>query len=284
MIFTSSPEWVALESSLNLRIFPIESATPWGTPFLDVIFQRVRQEAEHPLCCYINSDIILLSQIQAAVADLAAFPTPFLATGRRIDVDLEEAINFSSPAWEPTLRTIATQKGEVHSAAGMDYFLFPRSASPELLRFAVGRPGWDNWIVRDALRRKAALVDTSEAINAIHQNHGYAHVPGGTGSYEGPEADHNRMLAGPEVVFFDITMATHYLLSNGLKTRPLPLVSVIRLAARIRARGFLSFKCLTLTANALKSLDRYFRRKTSDRKLSPMDGAHSSEVDSLRKS
>lgn len=269
LIFTAHPEWGSLSSSLNLRILPIESTTSWNTPFLDAIFRKVRQESQHPLCCYINCDIILFSQIQETVGNLAACTLPFLATGRRIDLDVKETIDFASPKWESEFSAISAERGVVHSAAGMDYFIFPKKAMPSLPKFAVGRPAWDNWLIRDTLRRRTALVDTSQAITAIHQNHDYEHVPQGTGSYEGPEADHNRAIAGPEVVFFDITMATHDLLPTGLRRRPLPVFFLARLAARIDARGFLSHKCLMLTANALKAFDRYltsgFRRSKGKR-------------------
>jgi hypothetical protein len=45
-------------------------------------------------------------------------------------------------------------------------------------------------------RARIPLVDASDDVMAIHQNHGYAHVPKARGAaWEGPEADHNRALA-----------------------------------------------------------------------------------------
>src|SRR5438132_908480 len=61
---------------------------------------------------------------------------------------------------------------------------------------AVGRPGWDNWLIMDIRRRGVDLIDASRIVRPIHQNHDYSHVPHAKGiAWEGPEANRNRELA-----------------------------------------------------------------------------------------
>ena len=37
--------------------------------------------------------------------------------------------------------------------------------------FAVGRPGWDSWLVYHLRSNKIAFIDGTKKLNVIHQNH-----------------------------------------------------------------------------------------------------------------
>jgi len=47
---------------------------------------------------------------------------------------------------------------------------------PELV---IGRVFWDQWLVWKEQEAGAAVVDASEAVMAIHQNHDYGYPPRG---------------------------------------------------------------------------------------------------------
>jgi hypothetical protein len=66
----------------------------------------------------------------------------------------------------------------------------------EIPEFAIGRAGWDNWIIYHARRQGWPVVDGTPSITAIHQDHDYSHLPGGRPHYELPESRHNEALAG----------------------------------------------------------------------------------------
>ena len=92
------------------------------------------------------------------------------------------------------------------------------SALGALPPFAVGRPGWDNWMIYHARGRKMPVVDATESTLVIHQNHAYGHVKQGTGAaWEGPEGNRNLDLIGGEERIFTLADATHRLTRGGLR-------------------------------------------------------------------
>jgi hypothetical protein len=98
--------------------------------------------------------------------------------------------------------------------------------------FAVGRPGWDNWMIYRARLLRIPVVDATRAITAIHPRHGYEHVPEGTGAlWYGPEAEANfELIQGLER--FQTRHATHLLTRIGT----IPGLTPRRIVSRVRSR------------------------------------------------
>jgi len=63
-------------------------------------------------------------------------------------------------------------------------------------QFAIGRAGWDNWMIYWARRQGWPVVDATWDIFIIHQNHDYSHLPGGKPHYRQPESFDNIRMAG----------------------------------------------------------------------------------------
>jgi hypothetical protein len=100
----------------------------------------------------------------------------------------------------------------LHPSTGIDYFAFPRKLRWSLPPFAVGRPGWDNWLICRARELGVPVIDATQAVMVVHQNHDYAHVKFATDTTtEGPEAIRNRDLIGDWGHMFTIRDATHLL-------------------------------------------------------------------------
>jgi hypothetical protein len=143
----------------------------------------------------------------------------FLMIGQRWDLDISEPINFEANRWEDHLKTLVAERGSLHPPTGIDYFVFPRQINWSMPPFAVGRPGWDNWLVCRAREMGLPVVDATRATTVVHQNHDYAHVKLSTdGASEGPEADENRRLIGGWEYFFTIRDATHRLTSGKIES------------------------------------------------------------------
>jgi len=66
---------------------------------------------------------------------------------------------------------VQKQNQPIHIGA-MDYFVFPRRLFPSFPAFTPGAGYWDNWLVGSTLARGVAVVDSSEVVYAVHQNHG----------------------------------------------------------------------------------------------------------------
>jgi len=192
--------------------------TEFGTPRVDDLFTQAEGLATQDLIGYINADIILGRNFLDAVRVLTAVERPFLAVGRRWDLEVAETIDYSDPGWEERLRSRVEAKGSLHSETGIDYFIYPRGFWGRIPPFAIGRTMWDNWLILDARRRRAMVIDATESIWVVHQNHGYNHHPqGAEGVWKGPEAERNERLAGGTLRLFSILDATHRLRGEAIE-------------------------------------------------------------------
>lgn len=119
------------------------------------------------------------------------------------------------------MRRYVLHAGELYTPLGMDYFVFPRGCGlAELPPFAVGRPGWDNWYLYHARRLGVPVIDGTSEIMAVHQNHGYGHVPmARDGTWMGPEGDRNLALIGGRTHHFGLKDATHMLADGKIHMR-----------------------------------------------------------------
>jgi hypothetical protein len=187
----------------------------FGTPLLDWAFAEAAAHGSGELLCYVNADIILLDDFLAAIKQLP--PRPYLAIGQRWDCDIRSPIDFSANG--RSLATWAHENGRLDLGRGSDYFVFPRATDFSLPAFAVGRPGWDNWMMGRTLELGLPLIDMTETTTVIHQNHDYGHVAARRGSdWEGPEAERNRRLGGwLEQYVHSPANATHTLTPSGLR-------------------------------------------------------------------
>lgn len=187
----------------------------FGTPLLDGIFRSAQARARHPLCCYINADIVLFEDFARAARRLDL--PRFVAVGRRTDLDVDGAIDFSREDWAARLRDQAVARGRLHEPTGIDYFLFPRGAVAELPPFPVGRVLWDNWMIHSARSRAVPVVDLTSEVMVVHQNHDYGHVVGGAATIaRGVEAQRNWQVVGPYFYQMTIDDATWVLDGTGV--------------------------------------------------------------------
>lgn len=203
-------------SKFGIRHVPDIECNEYGTPLVSSIFSVAQDTSTHQLMCYVNADIILLSDFMMAINQVRK--KSFLIIGRRWDIDLKDTLNFNNTDWEANLRTYVKETGKLHGAFGLDYFVFPRGLYERIPPFAIGRTTWDNWLVYQARFLKVPVIDATRAITAIHQNHDYLHNPQGkTGVWEGPEAKRNLGLARGREHSFGLDYATHTLTPRGIK-------------------------------------------------------------------
>jgi len=169
----------------------------FGTPLVDSIFARGEREGSGNLLCYVNADIVLFPDFARVAEEVGARHRHFLVVGQRWDLDLATELDFISLRWEEALRRLLAAQGVLHPETGIDYFLYPRGFWRAIPPFALGRTLWDNWLLFRARQLGAALIDATEVLTIVHQNHDYAHVPGGkTAAWQGEEARRNGELAG----------------------------------------------------------------------------------------
>jgi hypothetical protein len=186
----------------------------FGTPLVSDVFKQGELHAEEDIIVYVNSDIILMDDFVLAVNRAAQeFPGPFLVVGQRTDLDITEPLMFSE-GWGDRLRTDAKQHGTLHQQAGIDYFVYRKDILGEIPAFALGRWRWDNWIVWSALLRGIPVIDATECVLAIHQNHDHSHH-GGHGDIQRRRNDTLVQLTGGHLC--TIAHATHRMNKESIK-------------------------------------------------------------------
>lgn len=192
-----------------------------GTPLISDLFAQAREHADGPLLAYVNADILLLPDFVETARRAAQAKQHFLLVGQRWDLDVTEPLTFDA-GWDAGLRQRAQQLGSLHSPAGSDYFIFPKYAFTEMPDFAIGRAGWDNWMIYWARRKGWPVIDATRSIFIIHQNHDYSHLPEGKPHYRLPESfDNIRMAGGRMVTRFMLADCSHQIENGKINARPL---------------------------------------------------------------
>ncbi len=189
-----------------------------GTPLVSSMFELARQNSTSPLLGCVNADILLFPDMVDHARRVLELTPRFLMVGQRWDLDVREPLQFT-PGWPQTLRERAFSQGKLHRASGSDYFIFPRECFADMPTFAIGRAGWDNWMIYSGRARGWPVVDSSLTVTIIHQNHDYSHLPGGQPHYKLPETDENVRLAGGKRAIFELPDASH-VLRGGELCRP----------------------------------------------------------------
>jgi hypothetical protein len=204
---------------MSVKHIPHVARNESGTPLISSMFQLARENSNSSLLCIINADILLMPDFVQTVKQAAKLKDKFVLLSQRWDLDVTHPIEFTE-GWENRLRSIVQRQGKLHRPAGSDFFVFPLSAFQEIPPFAIGRAGWDNWMIYKARREGWAVIDCTPSVVIVHQNHDYSHLPGGKPHYEHPETNENIRLAGGQGnIRYTILDATHQL-ADGKLIRP----------------------------------------------------------------
>lgn len=199
----------------NLYYLPEVDKNEFGTPLLNSAFKLIEKKSVNNILVYVNADIILLKNFLNVFKHLPH--DNFLLTGRRIDLDVNRLIDFNDPDCENRLKNEIKFNGKLHSLAGMDYFIFRKGKFPDMPNFAVGRIGWDNWMIYRAKNKKIPVIDATGIATVIHQNHSYPSFNEGAKRKNNPEALRNMNALKGIPYFFTIEDASYKLTNKGLK-------------------------------------------------------------------
>lgn len=190
-----------------------------GTPLISSMFHLARENSDSDLLCIVNADMILMTDFVEVAKQTMELKEKFVLLSQRWDLDVTNPMFFSN-GWTNRLREDIGKRGQLHRPAGSDFFLFPKSCYTDIPAFAIGRAGWDNWMIYKARQEKWPVIDCTLSVMIVHQNHDYRHLPGGKSHYTHPETDENvRLAGGPAAVRYTILDATHRL-KNGKLIRP----------------------------------------------------------------
>lgn len=242
IVFGDDPGVDAAAAELGIRHHREIARNELGTPLVSDAFAKAQSIARHDVLCYANSDIIFLDDFAPALAAARAWRASFLLSGRRWNLPVPHPLAFDD-GWQSALAARAKNEGVRQDEWWIDYFAFPRGVLRDMPPFAIGRAAWDNWVIYRVRRDGVPVVDASDDILAVHQDHGYQHVPFSQGAWRGPESQRNRDLAGGEKNLYCLADASHRL-QRGRISRLYSLQAVRRrlgivggLGVGVRLRG-----------------------------------------------
>ena len=204
---------------LGVKHLPNVRRNESGTPLISSMFQLAREHSNSELLCIINADMILMSDFIDAARQVKSQRSKFVLLSQRWDYDITSAIDIA-PGWESQLRESVRKQNQLHRPTGSDFFLFPKSCYTDLPDFAIGRAGWDNWMIYKARKEKWAVIDCTPSLMIVHQNHDYSHLPDAKPHYDHPETNVNIKLAGGQAVTRYTLLDTTQQLIEGKLVRP----------------------------------------------------------------
>ncbi len=220
ILFGNDPGTAEMAQELNLRHLPEVAVSSDGTPLVKDLFRQAEALAPTKTLAYINADIILGQDFLDAVTTVQSEFSRFLMVGQRWDLDISAPLDFGDPDWQEALQRRVDQEGVLHAVSALDYFVFSQGLWPNVPDLALGRTAWDNWLVAQPLAAGVPVVDATAVVLAVHQNHDYQHVRGGTDAvWKGEEARGNQELAWESPFLCYSSHATWELTRSGLVQR-----------------------------------------------------------------
>ncbi len=211
----------------GIRHLPNVVCNQWGTPLVSSIFDLARNASNSPVLAYINADVLLMPDFVTVARKVFEYTEKFLVVGRRWDLDVVDPLSFDDN-WVSALRQNVEVEGSLHAPGGSDYFIFSRTSFTEIPDFAIGRAGWDNWMIYQGLQQKWPVVDATESLMVIHQNHDYAHLPGGQMHYNLEETKINAELGGGMRNMYILLDASHEFVNGQIQRTKLDFSRFIR--------------------------------------------------------
>jgi len=209
ILFGNEEGTAHVAQELGLRHLPGIASNEYGTPLLNDLISQAEHNASYDTMCYVNADILVLSDFSTAVAQVKEKLKNSLIVSERINLDVTEPLGFDDD-WEASIRERSQKGGVLAGHAWIDVFVFPKGMYPQVPDFGIGRCWFDQWLIKAARESGVPVVDVSRVAPLIHQNHDYNHVSGGYDTvWRGKETEHNFRLYGGVVNAYTLLDATH---------------------------------------------------------------------------
>lgn len=173
IIFTGidddSVQWYA--DSMCIEAVEIDRS-PEGIPLVSAALRTAYEmrDNEDDILCLVNADGIYTRSVLLAINKVADEFDQFLMVGQRWDLKLDRHLSFL-PGWERALTKVAFEHGAKHGDRAMDYLIFRGGWPLDMPDFAVGRTAYDNWMVFKARQEGVPVVNASQDVTLIHQDH-----------------------------------------------------------------------------------------------------------------
>lgn len=224
ILIGDDPGTSSVAEQLGVSHVPGVATNDLGTPRLDDIFRIAQKNAQYDILMYINADIVFTHSLATHMGSLSAHfkdGNNILAIGRRWDTKQKFVLKSDNSDLNQFYKTISTavSDSKLHGRSGLDYFIFNKN-SFRLPAFLIGRPCWDNWLLWHCYKNKFSIIDCTDTLTVLHQDHDYSHsASGGARRVLGHEWDHNVRVAGGYRNQENLLCVTHRLTNYGVVRR-----------------------------------------------------------------
>ena len=201
-------------AELGLRHVP-EVRTSGRVPLISDMFSQAQRLATHDTLTFLNADIVLLPGFLDTVRRVQETNTRFLAVGQRTDLNQPEPLDFDETGWAGALAQRSAAEGQLMPPNWIDHFTFPRGLYTGIPDFAIGRSGYDNWLLWKAEDSGARLIDVTSHCTVVHQRHDYSHDKGATAVFNGADAQRARALVGHWSRYYGVAHARWRMTAEG---------------------------------------------------------------------
>lgn len=200
----------------NLVHIPDVRLTKHGVPSIAHILELGQANASNGVIAYVDSDTVLTHDFPIAVYVVESTFPGYLISGFRKSDYMTHTIPFEDPKWEQDLIDHVWKHGNFYAkglGSGSDYFVFHKGLfRNDVPDFSIGKGHWDGWRMRYAIDHGAELLDCSDIIFQIHQDHPWR-------SWFCNATHDNLALAGGEVSMRWVHDATQKLTKEWLAER-----------------------------------------------------------------
>ncbi len=226
ILFGNEQGMVEVSRKFGVTHLPI-AKNIYGTPILSDAFMRARSFSKSKYLGYINCDIILLTDIKKIIAQI--HPRKFLLVGQRRPLAVKKHIVDWS-GWQEKIASELDKKKSKPILGSSDYFIYPRNTTFSMPQFAVGRLYWDRWFFYWAKQFHVPIINATNAICAVHQQHyAFPYAHGYSEKELGLEVRENLRLLGGKQYAFSIYDADWYMSIQGtLIKRKFTIAHLIR--------------------------------------------------------
>lgn len=214
ILLGNDPGTAKTAKELGCDHIPDVAVNEFGTPLLKSIFAQAHAAVDGGTMLFVNSDIILTRDLSAAMALMP--PDNFLLAGRRTHLIVRDEMDLGRAEDDARLRRRVTVNGSLGGPTAIDYFVFPHGLFGDVPNFAIGRGWWDHWLITEAVRRGACVIDASPSVLAVHQDHGFLATE---------EAIRNLALYGQATDSASLAMASIEIAGGKLRPRQTPMIT-----------------------------------------------------------
>lgn len=217
---------------LDVQLIPEVERNTQGTPLVPSIFDQAREVGSQEILLYLNADIILLPESLVIINQVHQIEKDYLLVGMCWDVNISWEIDFRED-WVAEIKEQTCNEGSLRGITAMDYFIFPKHLYQEIPPFAVGRAGWDNWMIYHAYQKGWKVIDATPSLRVIHQIHDYSHLPEGKPHFDLEESYQNVAISGGMATMFDLLDVDLVFLEGKIRRKKPSIPRILRKMERI---------------------------------------------------